>query len=91
LLYAQKSGSENKYDKAKSERQKHVNAILSSKSDRRVAVARPGTGKTYLFKKTLAGKEKTLTLTFVNSLVEDLSLELCGVAPSSESLKARCF
>ena len=43
-------------------------------------VAGPGTGKTFLFKKALEGKSKTLTLTFVNSLVEDLSLELYGMS-----------
>lgn len=70
----------NRYDKATAERQKHVDAILESTARKKVVVAGPGTGKTYLFKKVLEGKENTLTLTFVNALVEDLSLELCGLS-----------
>jgi superfamily I DNA/RNA helicase len=70
----------NKYQKAISERQKHVDYILVSKANKKIVVAGPGTGKTYLFKKLLEGKTNTLTLTFINSLVEDLSLELCGMS-----------
>ena len=69
-----------KYDNARNARQKHIDEILRSRSDKKVVVAGPGTGKTYLFKKVLEGKAKTLTLTFVNSLVEDLSLDLCGIS-----------
>jgi superfamily II DNA or RNA helicase len=68
--------SEEKYIKASGERQKHLDAVLNSPSKKKVVVAGPGTGKTHLFKKILEGKKKTLTLTFVNALVEDLSLEL---------------
>lgn len=74
------TATETKYSKAKNEMEKHVDAILHSQSIKKVVVAGPGTGKTYLFKKMLEGKGKTLTLTFVNSLVEDLSLELCGIS-----------
>lgn len=69
-----------KYDKAEKERQKHVGSIINSPSKKKIVVGGPGTGKTYLFKKILDGKNKTLTLTFVRSLVEDLSLELCGIS-----------
>lgn len=71
---------ETKYTKATNERDKFVDAIVNSSSQKKVVVAGPGTGKTYLFKKILEGKKGTLTLTFVNSLVEDLSLELCGIS-----------
>jgi superfamily I DNA/RNA helicase len=74
------SASEEKYAKAESDAKKHNDAILESPSKKKVVVAGPGTGKTYLFKTILAGKSKTLTLTFVNALVEDLSLELCGLS-----------
>jgi len=47
---------------------------------KKLVVAGPGTGKTFLFKTILQGKEKTLTLSFVNALVEDLSLELFGLS-----------
>jgi len=74
--------AENKarYEKALHEREMHIAAILSSKSEKKVVVAGPGTGKTFLFKKVLSGKKNTLTLTFVNSLVQDLSLELYGLS-----------
>ena len=74
------SASEDRYRKAFAERRARVDRILASKSPRRVVVAGPGTGKTYLFKEVLKGKRNTLTLTFVNSLVEDLSLELYGLS-----------
>lgn len=72
--------TENKYEKSKAERQKYVDAVLNSQSKKNIVVAGPGTGKTYLFKEILKGKKKSLTLTFVNPLVEDLSLELCGIS-----------
>lgn len=71
---------EDKYKKANSERAKYVKAILGSNSSKKVVVAGPGTGKTYLFKELLKGKKNTITLTFINSLVEDLSLELYGIS-----------
>jgi superfamily I DNA/RNA helicase len=68
------------YTKINEERSKLVESLIASKSQKKVVVAGPGTGKTYLFNKILAGKKNSLTLTFVNSLVEDLSLELCGLS-----------
>src|ERR1035441_9573224 len=68
-----------KYSRAKTRRDAHVLKVLSSTSRKKVVVAGPGTGKTYLFKKLLEGKQRTLTLTFTNALVEDLSLELYGM------------
>ena len=62
------------------QRQEHVDAILHSDARKKIVVAGPGTGKTYLFKKVLSAKNKTLTLTFVNALVEDLALELFGLS-----------
>lgn len=69
-----------KYEAAEAERTEYVNKILTSKADKKVVVAGPGTGKTFLFKKVLNGKTKTLTLSFVNSLVDDLALELYGIS-----------
>ena len=62
------------------ERKEHVDAIVRAEARKKLVVAGPGTGKTYLFKTVLQGKDKTLTLTFVNALVEDLSLELFGLS-----------
>jgi len=75
-----KTVEEDKYAAAIRKRQEHENAVLHSPSNKKIVVAGPGTGKTYLFKKILEGKNNTLTLTFVNALVEDLSLELCGLS-----------
>jgi hypothetical protein len=69
-----------KYEKASIERQKHVDGILASPAKKKIVVAGPGTGKTHLFKKILEGKSNTLTLSFINALIEDLSLELCGLS-----------
>jgi AAA domain len=71
---------EDRYAKARTARQRCVDAILTSESRKKVVVAGPGTGKTFLFKQILKGKGNSLTLTFVNSLVEDLSLDLCGLS-----------
>ncbi len=72
--------SNEKYDKAKEERKKHVDAVLKSQSKKKIVVAGPGTGKTHLFKEVLKDKNNSLTLSFINALVEDLSLELCGIS-----------
>lgn len=69
-----------KYIKAEGESEKYINTILKSSSPKKVVVAGPGTGKTYLFKRMLEGKKNNLTLTFINSLVEDLSLDLYGLS-----------
>jgi hypothetical protein len=73
-------GADRRYEEAKNERDQYIQKVLSSCSAKKVVVAGPGTGKTYLFKKILEGKGKSLTLTFVNTLVEDLSLELHGLS-----------
>jgi superfamily I DNA/RNA helicase len=72
--------SQERYAVAEEERGAFVEAIVNSGARNKVVVAGPGTGKTFLFKRILHGKKRTLTLTFVNSLVEDLSLELCGLS-----------
>lgn len=70
----------NSYKKARSERDQYVENILKSKANKKIVVAGPGTGKTYLFKKALENKGNSIALTFINALVEDLSLELCGLS-----------
>jgi hypothetical protein len=70
----------NKYANSKAKRQSYIEKILQSKARKKVVVAGPGTGKTFLFKEILKGKNTALTLTFINSLVEDLSLELYGLS-----------
>jgi len=74
------SSSDDKYFRADEESKKHADAIVNSTSRKKVVVAGPGTGKTYLFKRIIEGKNNALALTFVNALVEDLSLELYGMS-----------
>jgi superfamily I DNA/RNA helicase len=71
---------EDKYSAAEEESKKFIDAILKSASYKKIVVAGPGTGKTYLFRNILEGKNNSLTLTFINALVEDLSLELYGMS-----------
>lgn len=52
--------SKDKYERAKQERQKHVDEVLNSPSMKKLVVAGPGTGKTYLFKQILEGKKTAL-------------------------------
>lgn len=75
-----KNNQKNKYTIARLEREKHVDAVVNAQSSKKIVVAGPGTGKTFLFKSILKGKKKTLTLTFINALVADLSLELFGIS-----------
>lgn len=77
----EKQNSEENYKKAKEERDGHTKAILDSDSSKIVVVAGPGTGKTALFAKLLQKKgSDTLTLSFINALVDDLSLGLHGLS-----------
>jgi hypothetical protein len=69
-----------RHEAARRYRQEHVDAVLASGARKKIVVGGPGTGKTFLFRKVLEGKVKTLTLTFVNALVEELSLELFGLS-----------
>jgi len=69
------------YKSISEERNSHTKKILDSESTKIVVVAGPGTGKTFLFAKLLEKKGgETLTLTFINALVNDLSLGLFGLS-----------
>jgi superfamily I DNA/RNA helicase len=64
------------------ERAEATDRILQHQAKKKIIVAGPGTGKSHLFEQVLsqtAGKQ-TLTLTFINALVEDLALALCGMS-----------
>lgn len=67
------------------DRQKYTDAILKSRSKKRLVIAGPGTGKTYLFKSLLSevkcdSGKLGLVLTFIKNLVRDLKIELDGLA-----------
>jgi hypothetical protein len=67
------------------ERNIDVNKIKDSVHTRKVIVAGPGTGKSYLFsqlikKKKSEGKTKFLAITFIGKLGDALADDLCGLA-----------
>jgi superfamily I DNA/RNA helicase len=72
----------------KKDRKKYEDAILSSPSRKKLIIAGPGTGKTYIFKTLLkriknASGEEGLALTFIRNLVANLRIELAGLAKVS--------
>ena len=64
----------------KKDRDKFINKVLESPAHKKIVVGGPGAGKTYLFEKVIGRDNNPLTLTFINALVEDLSLELYGIS-----------
>ncbi len=79
-IHVEDSRLERRYNRSSRVRQHYINRVLQSTARKKLIIAGPGTGKTHLFSAALQGKRKTLTLTFVNALVEDLSLELFGLS-----------
>lgn len=76
---------DDKYQKYESERASYSNAILKSDSDKKIIVAGPGTGKSFVFQEICknnvrAGIHDNLVLSFINELVDDLKVELHGLA-----------
>lgn len=64
------------------ERRRCINAILSSKSSKKIVVAGAGTGKTYTFREILKGNPggNNIALTFINSLTNDMASVLGALA-----------
>lgn len=78
----------NNYDHYENERASYSQKVIDSTSFKRLVMAGPGTGKSYLFQqvaKDLIEKSKTkiLVLTFINELVKDLSVDMHGLAEVS--------
>ncbi|MGC2287536.1 MAG: AAA family ATPase [Candidatus Acidiferrum sp.] len=70
------------------ERKNEVATISQSTHRRKVIVAGPGTGKSYLFKdlinkKKSEGKSNFLAITFIGKLRDALADELCGLAETT--------
>ncbi len=70
-----------KYTEQEFHRKEYTDAILNSTADRKIIISGPGTGKSFLFqeicKKNIEqGKDKNLTLSFINELVDDLKKDL---------------
>jgi superfamily I DNA/RNA helicase len=70
------------HQKADQQRTEATDRILNHPASKKVVVAGPGTGKSYLFEQVFSAKgtKNVLTLTFINALVEDLALLLCGLS-----------
>ncbi len=65
------------------DRARYTELIVRSTSAKKLAVAGPGTGKTYTFREALrAAGGRGLALTFINNLARDLKVELAEVADS---------
>lgn len=63
------------------ERKKYTDLIVQSKSKNKVIVAGAGTGKSFTFQSVVAVRGKnSLALTFINSLMSELSKDLDGLA-----------
>jgi superfamily I DNA/RNA helicase len=72
----------------KAERDADLKNIRDSRHPRKVVVAGPGTGKSYLFseiikKKRAEGKTNFLAITFIGKLVDALADDLCGLATTN--------
>lgn len=72
----------------KAEREADVDKIKLSTHPRKVVVAGPGTGKSFLFteliqKKRAEGKHNFLAITFIGKLSDALADDLCGLAKTT--------
>ncbi len=70
------------------ERKKDVDIIIDSNHPRKVVVAGPGTGKSFLFKQLIQseknrGKKDFLAITFIGKLCDDLADDLAGLAKTT--------
>jgi superfamily I DNA/RNA helicase len=74
----------NKYDLYKEKCEKYTEAILYSTCNKKIIIAGPGTGKSFLFKKICrafqCNSRNVLVLSFINELVDNLAKELYGMA-----------
>jgi len=74
-----------KYEKFKQESDLIIKRVLDSDSVKKIIIAGPGTGKSFLFQEICRenikkGKKKNLALSFINELVDDLSKDLYELA-----------
>jgi superfamily I DNA/RNA helicase len=80
-------------DDPQKEAKEALDRILASKAPKKLVVAGPGSGKTYLFKKLLeaakGGQQQRLVLTFINALKNDLDRSL-GEMSSVFTLHGYC-
>jgi len=75
------NNNKDQYIKNETEREKYTDAILNSDSRKKIIIAGPGTGKSFLFQQICEDsckddKAKILVLSFINELVDDLVKDL---------------
>ena len=77
--------AQSEYEKHAQERAALIEAILNSDASKKLILAGPGTGKSFLFQQICKenvgeGEAKILALSFINELVDDLSRDLHQLA-----------
>ena len=77
--------AQSEYEKHAQERTALTDAILNSDASKKLILAGPGTGKSFLFQQICKenvgeGEAKILALSFINELVDDLSRDLHQLA-----------
>jgi superfamily I DNA/RNA helicase len=76
------------YEEFETKRSGYSQLVLDSSTSKKIVMAGPGTGKSYLFQQIAknlisTGKTKILVLTFINELVKDLSVDMHSLAEVS--------
>ncbi len=79
---------EAQYEEYDIKRSEYTKKVVDSRSTKKLVMAGPGTGKSYLFQEVAtklinSGKTKILVLTFINELVKDLSVDMHSLAKVS--------
>lgn len=80
-----KAPAQSEHEECARERAECTRIILESDAEKKLIIAGPGTGKSYLFQQMCEqfvedDDRQILVLTFINELVDDLSRDLCGLA-----------
>ncbi len=77
--------SKKEYDEYEKQSNEYLKKIIETDVDKKIIIAGPGTGKSFLFRKICEnnikkGKTKNLALSFINELTEDLAKELHNIS-----------
>lgn len=77
--------SKKEYDEYEKQSNEYLREIVETDVDKKIIIAGPGTGKSFLFRKICEnnikkGRTKNLALSFINELTEDLAKELHNVS-----------
>jgi len=80
--------TDDEYKHHSSQREAYSQNVIDSSARKRLVMAGPGTGKSFLFRQIAKNlksqdKDKILVLTFINELVKDLAVDMHGLAEVS--------